>query len=299
VQLRAYHRFCHAHSYLPCPISQQDLARYIVHLIDTLSASSVPLYLNVVRLLHLENNYPNPIQSFYITTLLQGIRRELSTPPSQSLPITPSILHAMSKVLDFTSPMAISFWAASLVAFFSFFRKSTLLPKSLIHSCKTEICLADLTLSHSGFLLKIKHTKTLQYRQSLLCIPIPLIKGSPLCPTKALKTLLSQLSHCPPSAPLFSYPTPQGSYKFFTHSSFTTYLKKALQMAGYSSSLYSGHSFRRGGASFAFSCGIPSDLIKIQGDWSSDAYLRYLSSPLDHRRKLTQTISHHILHLPL
>ena len=66
-----------------------------------------------------------------------------------------------------------------------------------------------------------------------------------------------------------------------------------------SSSLYSGLSFRRGGASFAFSCGIPSDLIKIQGDWSLDAYLRYLSSSLDHRRKLTQTISHHILHLPL
>jgi len=72
---------------------QQDLARYIVHLIDTLSASSVPLYLNVVRLLHLENNCPNPIQTFYITALLQGIRRELATPPSQSLPITPSILY--------------------------------------------------------------------------------------------------------------------------------------------------------------------------------------------------------------
>ena len=143
--------------------------------------------------------------------------------------------------------MAISFWAASLVAFFSFFRKSTLSPKTLSHSCKTEICLSDLTQSQSGFLLKIKHTKTLQYHQSLLYIPLPVIKGSPLCPTKALQSLLAQLSHCSPSAPLFSSPSSQGSFNFVTHSSFTAYLKKALKMSGYSPSLYSGHSFRRGG----------------------------------------------------
>ena len=43
---------------------------------------------------------------------------------------------------------------------------------------------------------------------------------------------------------------------------------------------FSGHSLRRGGATFAFQCGIPSELIKLQGDWRSDAYMLYLTLPL-------------------
>ena len=39
---------------------------------------------------------------------------------------------------------------------------------------------------------------------------------------------------------------------------------------------FSPHSFRRGGATFAFDCHIPSEIIKLQGDWQSDAYLVYL-----------------------
>ena len=41
-------------------------------------------------------------------------------------------------------------------------------------------------------------------------------------------------------------------------------------------SLFSPHSFRRGGATFAFDCHIPSEIIKLHGDWQSDAYLVYL-----------------------
>ena len=43
---------------------------------------------------------------------------------------------------------------------------------------------------------------------------------------------------------------------------------------------YSSHSLRRDGASWAIQCGIPSDIIKLMGDWKSDAYLRYLVLPL-------------------
>jgi len=39
---------------------------------------------------------------------------------------------------------------------------------------------------------------------------------------------------------------------------------------------FSPHSFRRGGASFAFECNVPGEFIKFQGDWRSDGYLVYL-----------------------
>ena len=35
---------------------------------------------------------------------------------------------------------------------------------------------------------------------------------------------------------------------------------------------FAGHSFRRGGASFALQAGLPTDVIMLFGDWHSDAY---------------------------
>ena len=40
--------------------------------------------------------------------------------------------------------------------------------------------------------------------------------------------------------------------------------------------MFSMHSFRRGGATFAFRSGAPAQFIKSQRDWSSDAHLVYL-----------------------
>ena len=47
-------------------------------------------------------------------------------------------------------------------------------------------------------------------------------------------------------------------------------------MLGIDSTSYSPHSFRRGGATFAFDSKIPPEFIKAQGDWRSDCYLVYL-----------------------
>ena len=55
-----------------------------------------------------------------------------------------------------------------------------------------------------------------------------------------------------------------------------------------------GHSLRRGGATFAFHCGIPAELIKPQEDWRSDTYMLYLSLPLAERLVLTHIIAEHI-----
>ncbi len=45
--------------------------------------------------------------------------------------------------------------------------------------------------------------------------------------------------------------------------------------------LYSSHSFRRGVVTFAFQSWVPARLIQVQGDWTNDAYTKYLSFSLD------------------
>jgi len=49
-----------------------------------------------------------------------------------------------------------------------------------------------------------------------------------------------------------------------------------LGMIGVDPAKYSGHSFRRGGATFAHRLGVDPLLIKRMGDWRSDAYRRYI-----------------------
>jgi len=47
-------------------------------------------------------------------------------------------------------------------------------------------------------------------------------------------------------------------------------LRNLINCIGKNSKQFYTHSFRRGGASWAFSSEIPSELIQLYGDWKSD-----------------------------
>ena len=57
-----------------------------------------------------------------------------------------------------------------------------------------------------------------------------------------------------------------GILKTPTYITFTTKQKQTLDFCGYDSSRFSGHSFRRGGTSFALHCGVPKNNTKLQGE---------------------------------
>ena len=60
--------------------------------------------------------------------------------------------------------------------------------------------------------------------------------------------------------------------------------------------VFSGHSFRRGTASFALHCGVPSDYIKLQGNWKLTAYKRYLDHSLRCNLEAVKQMSKGITH---
>ena len=72
------------------------------------------------------------------------------------------------------------------------------------------------------------------------------------------------------------------NYMCITFAQYCTYskLKQTLDKCGLESLRTSGHSFRRGGATFALQCGVPSDYFKLLGDWKSNAYERYFDRSL-------------------
>ena len=77
-----------------------------------------------------------------------------------------------------------------------------------------------------------------------------------------------------------------------THRLFVETLRFCLGKIGVNPSEFSGHSFRRGGATFAHRMGVSPLLIKLMGDWSSDAHMAYINhaTPADLAR-LPQALS--------
>jgi len=60
-----------------------------------------------------------------------------------------------------------------------------------------------------------------------------------------------------------------------THGTFVRKLKELISRIGLDPTKFSGHSFRRGAATLAFTLTGSHELIMSLGDWTSNAYLGY------------------------
>ena len=266
------------------PASLGTISSYAVFLACfTSSYQTILNKLNGVRLLHaFHGTTCTALDSFEVTLTKKGLKRLLGLASQQKSPITPTILLRFKSHLDVTNASDAATWCLFTVAFFSFLRKSNLTVASLTSFDPTRhLCRADIKFSSHSAVLRIKWSKTLQHRDRLLFVPLPSIPGSPLCPVSAIMQYFA-LVPAPASAP-FSCILHDGVLCPMTHTIFTNSIKSLISKIGLRPSDFSPHSFRRGGATFAFQAGVPERLIQQHGDWRSDAYRCYLSLPLSHR----------------
>ena len=132
--------------------------------------------------------------------------------------------------------------------------------------------------------MQIRATKTIQFKQRILSIPLPFIPNSPLCPVSALINHFG-LNRLASSEFLFSVQSSRSSPpRPITSRNFASFSSKAITTLDLDPQSFSPPSFRRGGASFVFECNVPAELIKFQGDWRSDAYLVYLEMSSSQKR---------------
>ena len=158
--------------------------------------------------------------------------------------------------------------------FFSLLRKSNVLPLTtssfnpLLHLRRQ-----DIQLSSKGIHLVIRWSKTNQFRSRTLEIPLPRLQGHALCPSQAVFMALQHSSGAPLDGPALVY-RQQNKWIPLTSSKFLQNFKAALR-GSYKVSEIGGHSFRRGGATWAYQSGVPVDVIRQLGDWRSNVYTIY------------------------
>ena len=82
----------------------------------------------------------------------------------------------------------------------------------------------------------------------------------------------------------------------FTYRRFQNMLCEKLKLIGIQEvSTFSSHSFRRGGTTFTFLCGVPTEMIKLFWNWSLDAFLANLEFPVEMRTAACELIKIRLL----
>ena len=105
--------------------------------------------------------------------------------------------------------------------------------------------------------------------------------GSRLCPVAAYKNML-RLVPAAPADPAFIIVQGQARQPV-KYTMLQKFIKDSVARLGLNPALFSSHSLRRAGATWAFKSQVPGELIQTHGDWASQAYLRYLEFSLSER----------------
>ena len=276
---KVYLQFCNMLDISPAPAECVHLCMYAAYLARFLLPQSVCVYLNFVGLLHREMGFPNPLlDNWFLSSVLKGIKRSKGIPPVPKLPITVDILSFIHSQLNLLDSKQASFWALCLVSFFGLFRKSHLLPASQREfSPDTFLTRSDFSFVGSGVHIRVRWSKTIQFGQRTVTIPLVAMPSSHLCPVSAVTRAFSLAPGALPSDQAFCWRDSHlGSNRVFVYRDFMNVLQAHLSRSGLPHRQYGSHSFRRGGATFALEAGVPLDSIAIMGDWKSDAMYLYL-----------------------
>ena len=257
----------------PYPVSVDTLVCYMEFMARSSGFPHLKHLLSSVKFMHEALDQPFPTNSFMLDMTMQGLKRRLARVPFQVLPLTPGILKRMYPHLNMSLPQDQALWCSYLLSFYGLLRKSNAVPKSTLLDPGKVLTRQNISvdLVNNMVYLYLGYGKTNNFCTRDVIIPIPGNNDPVLDPVRHVCSLFTKVQ-VDPSAPAFTYRA--GSC--ITYTTFTSRLKSLLKKAGLDPDLYSGHSFRRGGATFLHSCGGTALMIQASGDWSSQCFTRYI-----------------------
>ena len=285
-QFRTFFAFCVYFHRKPLPASSHTICGYVQFLSRAIQPQSIKNYLSGVKTLHTLLGYKYDFKDdFHLQLLLRGISRLNPHVPRRAIPVTPGILRTIYHHLDQDSSLHRSVWACCLTLFYTMSRLGSILPaSSKLVNTHGILTLDRFRFCREGLLLTLLQTKTIQFGRRRLHIPL-LRLDSILCPVKAFERSTAIL---PTSSyiPAFVF-VQHGQIRWLTKEIFIKTFREISSAAGIQDAeSFTGHSFRRGGATWAFQAGVPGELIQICGDWASDAYKRYLEFSMSNKINL-------------
>lgn len=272
--------FCDKYALQSLPSSEETLLMYVAFLQRLgLRHTTVRVYLAAVRYLHILEGYPSPLEGrLRLNQALKALQLN-GEPPKQKCAITVNILSTMHNFMTDTYSDHL-YWAAMTLAYFGCLRSSEFtVPGACVYDARIHLSIGDvtfhtLTSGESYVQVLVKRSKTDKtnrgFKVFIGC------SQKTVCGYCALQkyTSLRLANSC--TGAYFQFP----NGCILTKSLFVKQTKLLVSLVGLPVDQYSGHSYRSGSATSGAAAGLADWEIKMLGRWSSDAYQRYIRTPV-------------------
>ena len=167
--INAYVTFCTLFSLFLFDSSVRQLQRFVTHLSKTMqSPDSIKCYVSGVRNFFLLMGRDPPDISDYIYGLtLKGIIRFKGHVVKRALPVTPELLAHIFAHVDFNDTKQMVAWVALLVGFYTFFRKSNLVPESSTKfNPAHQLCRHNVYKCQFIYIIRVYWAKNIQFSRT-------------------------------------------------------------------------------------------------------------------------------------
>ena len=273
------------------PASHVLLLSFVSTLAAAYSGSAISNYLYGIRAWHILHGVPWRLEKLEMDTILKAA--EKLTPPSsrrkKRRPYTIDFILAVRQRLDLQKPLDASVYTCLTTCFFATGRVGEFtVPKLDGFVPETHVSKPRLSYDQSREGLKvtvlhIPHTKV-AHRGEDVCWA----KQEGLTDPDTALAHHFEINNPPDDVHLFAYRHKAG-HRPLTKSKFIAELAKAARAAGLEP--LQGHGIRIGSTLEYLLRGVPFDVMKVKGRWSSDAFTLYL-------RKHAQILAPYIQAIP-
>ena len=209
-------------------------------------------------------------------------------------PITVEMLQEIVHKVDYNDGKQLAIWVTSLYGFFLILRKSNLVPVKRQHDPLHQLSRSDIKYHQDVLVAEITWTKTNQFGEK--CIKVPIVREEMLsiCPVQWLLYMVRRIP-AGPQHNLFSYIDHTGMVVPVTYHDLTVQLRDWLSQIGVQEvHHFSSHSLRCGGCTHAFNRKILEWVIQSLGMWASQAYKQYIDVTLESRLKAWYQMADHL-----
>lgn len=287
--LNNYREFCNRYNLQLVPADSRQVTRFAVylHVVKQLKPATISNHIASVKAMHglLELQIPD-LDNYIHKMVLRGIKARNKQPVKKATPMDPHVFRLIKPHVNFSDPLQLVAWVAALMGFHLLLRASNITAKSRTQfDPQQNLTRRDFHMHRGIMLVHIRWSKTMQYQEKKLLIPvIPFVEGD-ISAVKWFEYMIRQIP-ADPHSPAFAVPTKtkQGIKLLpLSYSQLSRLLKKWTSDAGLQGDTFTSHCLRRGGATWLKKCGVSDSVIQAMGDWRTQCFLEYIDSALSTR----------------
>ena len=261
--------FCVKHGFKSLPTNPETVSLYLTHLSKYFKISTLRRRLVSIAIAHkIKGHYLDTKHPIIIENIM-GIKRRIGSFQIGKKPLLINSLKQIIKVLDenkINEIIKLRDRSIILIGFAGGFRRNEIV----------SLNFEDLDFVDEGLKIKIRKSKTDQYGEGLMKA-IPYFDNSTYCPVKSIEKWIKLSKITTGSLFRRFIKGSKLTEHRLTDQSVAILIKKYLNLAGFDSKNYSGHSLRSGFATSAAESGAEErNIMAMTGHKSTEMIRRYI-----------------------